>query len=228
VKPEVVARTASGTLRPWRKLHENAPDLHVICQSPRLRLPRSAASRVGRLRRYPQRVAANPPLGIKPAPAKPKVAAKKPAKFTTAAKTAKPSDQPVKQTEKSEEKPASANPPKPETPPALPSDTSEAVRQKAKTKIAASIEEPASAEFHDMKRALRKKTFGQPIDTICGHVKGKKKTGENTGELPFLYIVKEDTAYVVVDGSSESVAAVAYRTICNSPDARSTGDKARE
>jgi hypothetical protein len=79
-----------------------------------------------------------------------------------------------------------------------------------------------------MKQALRKKTFGQPIDTICGHIKGKKKTGENTGELPFLYIVKEDTAYVVVDGSSESVAAVAYRTICNSPDARSTGDKARE
>jgi hypothetical protein len=151
VKPEVVARTASGTLRPWRELHENAPDLHVICQSPR------AASRVGRLRRYPQRVAANPPLEIKPAPAQSR--RKKTVKFTTAAKAAKPSDQPVKQTEKSEEKPASANPPKPETPPALPSDTSEAVRQKAKTKIAASIEEPASAEFHDMKRALRKKTF---------------------------------------------------------------------
>jgi len=46
--------------------------------------------------------------------------------------------------------------------------------------------------------------------------------------MPFLYIVKEDTAYVVVDGNAESVAAVAYRTICDSPDARSTGNKTRE
>ena len=61
-----------------------------------------------------------------------------------------------------------------------------------------------------MKRALRKNTFGQPIDTICGRVKGKRKSGERTGEMPFLYLVKEDTAYIVVDG-----------TICNSPDARS-------
>jgi hypothetical protein len=45
-----------------------------------------------------------------------------------------------------------------------------------------------------MKRALRKKTFGQPIDTICGRVKGKRKSGERTGEMPFLYLVKEDTA----------------------------------
>jgi hypothetical protein len=66
-----------------------------------------------------------------------------------------------------------------------------------------------------MKRALRKNTFGQPIDTICGRVKGKRKSGERTGEMPFLYLVKEDTAYIVVDGNSESVAAVAYRTICN-------------
>jgi hypothetical protein len=175
----------------------------------------------------PQRVADNPPPEIKPAPARPKVVAKKPIKRTTVAKTTKPSpDQPVKQAEKSAEKPASATPA--ETPSAPPSDTSAVVVQKAKTKIAASIEEPASAEFDDMKRALRKNTFGQPIDTICGHVKGKKKSGENTGEMPFLYIVKEDTAYVVVDGSAESVAAVAYRTICSSPDTRSTGNKTRE
>ncbi|MGB9065743.1 MAG: hypothetical protein WCC80_20530 [Pseudolabrys sp.] len=68
-----------------------------------------------------------------------------------------------------------------------------------------------------MKRALRKNTFGQPTDTICGRVKGKRKSGERTGEMPFLYLVK---AYIVADGNSESVAAVAYRTICNSPDAR--------
>jgi hypothetical protein len=178
----------------------------------------------------PQRVAENPPVETKPAPTKPKVAAKKPAKFTTATKaTKKPSpDQPSKPPEKPEQKAASATTAAPATPPAPPTDASETVVQKAKTKIAASIDEPSSAEFDDMKRALRKNTFGQPIDTICGHVKGKKKSGENTGELPFLYLVKEDTAYVVVDNNSESVAAVAYRTICNSPDARSTGNKSRE
>lgn len=177
----------------------------------------------------PQRIAEVPPPEIKPAPAKPKVAVKKQVKFTTAAKPAKPpSAQPSKPPEKSEEKAASSNTPKPETPAAPPSATSEAVVQKAKTKIAASIDDPASAEFDDMKRALRKNTFGQPIDTICGHVKGKKKSGENTGELPFLYLVKEDTAYVVVDTNAESVAAVAYRTICNSPDTRSTGKKTSE
>ena len=176
----------------------------------------------------PQRIAEAPPPETKPAPAKPKVAAKK-IKFTTAATTAKPpSAQSSKPPEKSEEKAATSNTPKPATPPAPPNDTSEAVVQKAKTKIAASIDDPASAQFDDMKRALRKNTFGQPIDTICGHVKGKKKSGENTGELPFLYLVKEDTAYVVVDANAESVAAVAYRTICNSPDARSTGNKTRE
>ncbi len=177
----------------------------------------------------PQRIAANPPLEIKPAPSKPKVASTK-AKFATAA-TAKPSaDRPSKQPEKVEEKSASPGTTKPDARPTQTGDTSEAVLKKAKTKIAASIDDPESAEFDDMKRALRKNTFGQPIDTICGHVKGKKKSGDNAA-MPFLYLVKEDTAYVVVDGNPDSVAAVAYRTICNSPDARSketTSNKARE
>jgi hypothetical protein len=60
-------------------------------------------------------------------------------------------------------------------------------------------------------------TFGQPIDTICGHVKGKKASGEETGERPFLYVVKEDKAFVD-DGNSDPVAATAYRTICISPE----------
>src|SRR6185312_2185433 len=47
---EVVARSASGALRRWRELHENAPDLHAICEPPRLRMPWSTASEAGRLR----------------------------------------------------------------------------------------------------------------------------------------------------------------------------------
>ena len=70
------------------------------------------------------------------------------------------------------------------------------------------------AEFADMNRATRKNTFGQPVDTICGHVRGKKASGEDTGERPFLYLVTEDEAYVV-DGPANSAAASAYRNICS-------------
>jgi len=67
-----------------------------------------------------------------------------------------------------------------------PVETSDPVIIRAMTTIAAKLEEPASAEFGEMKRAIRKNTFGQPIDTICGSVKGKSASGEDTGERPFL------------------------------------------
>src|SRR6266403_720029 len=92
-----------------------------------------------------------------------------------------------------------------------PSDT---VITKAKTAIAAKLEVPASAEFGEMKRAFRKNTFGKSVDTICGRVKGKKTSGEDTGDRPFLYLITEDDAYVV-DGPPGSAAASAYRNICN-------------
>ena len=93
-------------------------------------------------------------------------------------------------------------------------ETSDPVMIKAKTTIAAKLEDPASAEFVEMKRAIRKNTFGQSVDTICGRVKGKKASGEDTGDRPFLYLVKDDDAYVV-DGPAGSAAATAYRNICN-------------
>jgi hypothetical protein len=108
-------------------------------------------------------------------------------------------------------------------PPALPktgvaaidqrADTSKAVLDKARATIAAKMEDPASAEFGDMKRAMRTNTLGRPIDTICGHVKGRNASGGETGEKPFLYLVKEDDAYVV-EGKPDSAAAIAYRNIC--------------
>lgn len=106
-------------------------------------------------------------------------------------------------------------PSKTETPaPDRPAETSDAVLSKAKISIAAKLEDPASAEFGDMKRSIRKNMFGRPVDTICGHVRGKNTSGEDTGERPFLYLVKEDDAYVV-DGKENSAAAIAYRNICN-------------
>ena len=95
-----------------------------------------------------------------------------------------------------------------------PATTSDPVIIKAKTTIAAKLEDPASAEFGEMNRAIRKNTLGQSVDTICGRVKGKNVSGEDAGDQPFLYLVKDDDAYVV-DGPAGSAAATAYRNICN-------------
>jgi len=87
------------------------------------------------------------------------------------------------------------------------------VLNKAKISIAAKMEDPASAEFSDMKRAVRKNMIGRPVDTICGHVRGKNTSGADVGDRPFLYLVDDDDAYVV-DGKANSAAAIAYRNIC--------------
>jgi hypothetical protein len=97
-----------------------------------------------------------------------------------------------------------------------PSDVSDAVLQKAKSIVASKMEVPASAEFADMKRAMRTDVVGQSVDTICGHVKGKTAAGETTGERAFLYLVKDNVAFV--DYGNPGVAADAYRNICASPD----------
>ncbi len=139
------------------------------------------------------------------------------AKTAIAAKTEKPSsdderDGPYRAMEKVKSTIATAK----AEPPASgqPAEPSDPVITMAKTAIAAKLEVPASAEFGEMKRAFRRNTFGQSVDTICGRVKGKKASGEETGDRPFLYLVKQDDAYVV-DGPPSSAAATAYRNICN-------------
>jgi hypothetical protein len=93
-------------------------------------------------------------------------------------------------------------------------EASDPVLNKAKISIAAKMENPASAEFSDMKRAIRKNMIGRPVDTICGHVRGKNASGGDVEDRPFLYLVNDDDAYVV-DGKTNSAAAIAYRNICN-------------
>jgi hypothetical protein len=102
---------------------------------------------------------------------------------------------------------------KAEPPSVQPAETSDPLINKAKATIAAELEDPASAEFVEMNRAVRKTMLGQSADTICGRVKGKKTSDEDTGDRLFLYLVEEDQAYVV-DGAAGSVAASAYRNIC--------------
>jgi len=93
------------------------------------------------------------------------------------------------------------------------SGPSDPILEKAKTTVASKMEDPASVEFEDMNRAVRNDTFGQSIDTICGHVRGKNTSGAETGKRAFLYLVKEDIAFVDY-GYPNSRAANAYRSVC--------------
>ena len=99
------------------------------------------------------------------------------------------------------------------------SETSDLVLKKAKITVAAKMEDPASVEIVDIKRATNKNTFGQSFEIICGRVKGKMKSGEATGERPFLYLVKEDEAFIV-GGNPDSMAAIVYRAQCVSANSR--------
>ena len=100
-----------------------------------------------------------------------------------------------------------------------PSETSDPVLKKAKIMVAAKMEDPTYAEFVDMKRVMRKNSFGEPFEIICGHVKGKMESGEATGDRPFLYLVKEDEAFIV-GGNPASLAAIVYRSHCISANSR--------
>jgi hypothetical protein len=85
----------------------------------------------------------------------------------------------------------------------------ESVIKSAKVAIAAKMENPTSVVFLDMKRAARKDAFGNSIDTICGHVRGK--LAGDTGDRPFLYVVQKDEAYI----GAYTIATTEYRKICN-------------
>jgi hypothetical protein len=140
-------------------------------------------------------------------------------KSTAVPAPAKPeSDEPADQTgliEKNADRVISATP---DTPvPGQLDDASEAVMNKAKATTASILADPESAEFDDMKRAIRNGMSGQPVDSICGRVK-EKKGGESVSDRPFLYLVKEDKAYID-DGHPGSVAAIWYRGVCTNPGA---------
>jgi hypothetical protein len=86
----------------------------------------------------------------------------------------------------------------------------ESVLKKAKTTIAAMMDNPRAAVFLDVKRADRKDALGISVDTVCGRVIGELAGA--AGERPFLYIVQKDEAYI---GGKTATAAYRYRNICN-------------
>lgn len=95
-----------------------------------------------------------------------------------------------------------------------PADPRDSVIAKAEATIIAKMESPTAVVFSDVHRALRKNVLDQSIDTLCGYVNGKNASGADIGEKPFLYLVKEDEAYIV-DGTNDIAALVAYRNRCN-------------
>jgi hypothetical protein len=97
-------------------------------------------------------------------------------------------------------------------PPAQLHHKADPITEKAKARIAAMIEDPASAEFGEIRRAV-KSLRDEMLDTICGYVKGKNASGGETGEMPFLYIVQHKQAYLV-DGTSP-MAETVYGVLCN-------------
>ena len=137
-------------------------------------------------------------------------------KSAHAAKTAKPSSSHSKTRDVGKAaKSATADAAKVETAAAeQPTEAFDPVMDRAKIAVAVKLEDPKSATFSEMNRATRKNTSGQSVDTICGHVKSKKASGEDIGDRAFVYLVKDDEAYVV-DGSPASAASTAYRNICN-------------
>lgn len=88
------------------------------------------------------------------------------------------------------------------------------VVDRAKIAVLVKLEDPKSATFSEMKRSMRKNLLGQPLDTICGHVRSKKASGEDIGDRPFVYLVKDDVAFIA-DDSATSAASTAYRAVCN-------------
>jgi hypothetical protein len=162
-----------------------------------------------------QRTAANPQTEIKRVAFKTSLA---PAIIKSTTAPAKPeSTEPADQTGLIGKNATPVISPTPDTPaPGRSNETLEAVVNKAKATTAAILADPESAEFDDMKRAIRKGMSGQPVDSICGRVK-EKRAGESISDRPFLYLVKEDKAYID-DGNSVSVGATWYRGVCINPD----------
>jgi hypothetical protein len=85
----------------------------------------------------------------------------------------------------------------------------DSITEKARAAVAAYLEEPASAEFYDLKRA-KKKFPHRTVDTICGYVKAAD--GGETRRMPFLFTVDDGEAYLV-NGRSH-VSETVHRHLC--------------
>jgi hypothetical protein len=90
-----------------------------------------------------------------------------------------------------------------------PDDKFDPVMKKAIPAIAAKMANAASIKLLEMKRA-EKDVLGKSVDTICGYVRGKSASGEETVDRPFLYLVQKDEAYI----GGYNIATSPYHNLC--------------
>ncbi len=91
-----------------------------------------------------------------------------------------------------------------------PDDKFDPVIKKAIPAIAEKMADSASVELVEMKRG-EKNVLGKSIDTICGYVRGKSASGAETVDRPFLYLVREDAAYI----GGYNMAPSPYHNLCH-------------
>ncbi len=90
-----------------------------------------------------------------------------------------------------------------------PDDKFDPVIKKAIPAIAGRMTDSASVELVEMKRG-EKNVLGKSRDTICGYVRGKSASGAETVDRPFLYLVREDAAYI----GGYNMATSPYHNLC--------------
>jgi hypothetical protein len=89
----------------------------------------------------------------------------------------------------------------------------DAVTVRAKATVTAKLKDPTSAQFTDMKRAMRPSVKGNPLDTICGLVNAKNSYGSYQGPVRFVYFVDDGEANIA-SGSSDPTDAMIVANFC--------------
>ena len=87
----------------------------------------------------------------------------------------------------------------------------DAAIEKAKSSIAAQLQDPESVRFTDVAFKRARNGIGKPTDVVCGIINAKSSDGAYSA-MPFVYLVDmRDTQ--IVDGE-EIVAEAMYRRLC--------------
>lgn len=88
-----------------------------------------------------------------------------------------------------------------------PSDLDDkSVAEKVRQIIASKLGDPASLKFPDL-------ALGKAAHSVCGVAEVKAGSGQ-TKELPFVYLVRKNEAYII-DGSDDLRASTAIHKICD-------------
>ena len=88
----------------------------------------------------------------------------------------------------------------------------DAAIEKAKSSIAAQLQNPESVRFTDVAFKRARNGIGKPTDVVCGIINAKSSDGAYSEGMPFVYLV-DMRDMQIVDGE-EIVAEAMYRRLC--------------